>query len=117
MLLVELLEADKVDLRNRGALLDSDDDDTAIDFNANVLEETGREKRLDCLSRLFVGHGVTDLDRKIAEHRSGFGSLNSVYTNILDCKGFKCGCAGSNERGDHARKQFFLHSFSRKSID
>ena len=90
MFLVELLESDKVNLRNGGTLLNGNHHHTAVNLDSDILEEAGREERLDRLRRLLVRHGIANFYWQITEHRPGFGSLDSVNPDIFDCKGVKC---------------------------
>jgi len=117
LILVKFLKTNKINLGNSRSFFNCDNDDACINLNTHVFEKTRRKKRLNGLCRLVIGHGFTNFDREIAENGSGFDTLDTIDTNILDRKWFKSGSPGNKKRGNQTRKQVFLHKFSRKSID
>jgi hypothetical protein len=117
LILVELLETNEIDLGNRRALLDDDDDDFAIGLYPDVLEETGREQRLDRLRGLVIGHRLADLDRQVAENGTGFDALNALEADVPDRKRIHGRRSGDKKSRHQTCEQVFLHKLSRKTID
>ena len=113
---LELNQADKIDLCDSRPLFHCYHNNIAINFDAHILEESGSKQSLDRLRRLIIVHYIADLDREITKHRSSFCSLYTIDANIHDGKRFEGGCARCKKRGNHTRKQVFLHKLSRKSI-
>ncbi|TLD44349.1 MAG: hypothetical protein FAZ92_03390 [Accumulibacter sp.] len=115
LVLVELLQADKIDLRDRRALLDDDDHHPAIHLDADILEEAGGKQRLDRLRSLLVGHRLADLDRQIAEDRAGLDALNSLDADVAHGERLDRHRCGGKERGQQTCEQVFLHKLSRRT--
>ena len=65
------------------ALLDDDDDDVAVDVDAHVLEQAGREQRAQRGGALLVGVGVADAKRQRREHGAGVGALQALDADVL----------------------------------
>jgi hypothetical protein len=76
---------------------------------ADVLEKAGGEQGLDRLGSLFVVQRIADLDRQIAENRTGFRALNTLDPDVLDCKRFECQRGGSKHAGNQDGQQGFFH--------
>ena len=89
MLLVEFLGTGNVDLGNGWSLLHDHDQDVAVGFQADVLEEAGRVQGLDRRGCPLLRDLIADLDRQIREHRAGLGALNALDANVLDLEVFK----------------------------
>ncbi len=82
---VEFLVADDVDLADRRALLDDDDEDAVVfHLEPHVAKETGREQRLHRLRRLLVVETLADLDGQVREHRARLGALDALDADVLD---------------------------------
>ncbi len=108
-LLVEFLDADKINRGYRRTLLQNDDNHVVLDFDAYVLEESCREKRLDGLGGLLVGHGFADFDRQIAEYRTSFGALNTFDSNVFYDERLEGEAGRGKKRREQARKYFLFH--------
>ncbi len=82
-ILVEFLDSHEIDLSNRRTLLHDHDDHLIVDLDADVLEKSRGEQRLDGLGGFVIRHGLADLDGQIAEDRARFGPLNALDANVL----------------------------------
>ena len=80
----EFLDAREIDLRDGRPLLDDHYENVLVDFEADILEEAGREERLHRLARLVRRHGLADLDGQVVEYRSRLRSLESFETDVFD---------------------------------
>ena len=109
LVLVELLEADKIDLGDGRALFQHQDHDIAINLDAHILEKAGGEQGLDGLGGTLVIQGVADADRQVAEYGTGFGTLNTFNTDIFDHKRVEGLGRRSEKRRNNPCQQVFVH--------
>ena len=109
LVLVEFLEADKIDGVDRGSLFERDDQHITFNLEAHILEETGCKKRLDRLRRFLVRQGIADLHWKVAENSSRLGPLNPFNADILDDKRVECAGTRNKKCRHQTREQVFLH--------
>jgi hypothetical protein len=109
LILVEFLEAYEIDRVDRRTLFERKYQDVPLNFDTHVLEETRREKRLDGLRRLLVGHGIADLDRQIAENGAGLRPLDALDANVLDRKRLKRAGARRKEQRKQPCEQVSRH--------
>src|SRR5262249_1414137 len=93
LVLVELLLADEVDLGDGRALDNRNDQDIALRLQAHIFKESGGEQRLDGLGCPLFGQGVADLDRQVAEYRSGLSALDALNADVFYQERLK-GCGG-----------------------
>ena len=110
-ILVELLHADKVDLRNRRTLVHHHDDHITFGLDAYVAEETCREERTDCFCRLPLIETLTDPYRQVVEHGSRFGPLYAFDPDVLDYKRFERERRHSGKKGhDEPGQELAIHA-------
>ena len=82
---VEFLVADDVDLADRRALLDDDDEDAVVlHLEPHVAKKTRREQRLHRLRRFLVVEALADLDGQVRKHRPRLGALHAFDADVLD---------------------------------
>jgi hypothetical protein len=79
---LELLHADEIDVGDDRALLDDDDDDPAVDVDAHVLEQAGREQRAQRSCALLVVVGVADPKRERREHGARVRALQALDPDV-----------------------------------
>jgi hypothetical protein len=96
---VEFLQADEVDVGDDGALVDDDDDGIAVDADAHVLEQAGREQSAQRGGALVVVVGVADAERQRAEDGAWVGALQALDADVLQHERGHCE-RGRGVRGD-----------------
>ena len=64
--------------------LELDDQDIAIPFHGDVIEESRLEQRLRCLPGNLVIELVTHFHRQVVEHRAGRQALQADDADVLD---------------------------------
>ena len=114
-LFFEFLVADEIDLRHSRPLLDHHDEHAALHFQAHVFEESGCEQRLDRRCGFFIGHGLADFDRKIAEYRARFDALDAFHADIAHHEGVERLC-NAGAQTDECRKEVSGHVYVQPEI-
>ena len=110
--LVELLEADELELRDGRTLFNTHHQHVAFGANLHVLEEAGVVERADRLGALLVGEGLTYLHGQIAEHGTRFDALYPLHANVLHDERLHCmsltGSHGQHGGRQHAEREAML---------
>ena len=88
LVLGEALHAIDLDARHGRPFAHQHHQHPLLHFQPHILEKAGGIQRMQCLVRLVVVHRVADLDRQIAEHGAGLGTLDALHANILDGERF-----------------------------
>ncbi|MOA14750.1 hypothetical protein D3C78_1348710 [compost metagenome] len=111
LVLAKFLGAIDLQLRDHRALADRQDQHIALSLDAHVVEEAGGEQCLDGIGGLLLGEGIPHLERKVAEHGTGLGTLQTFNANILDHK--TVGSPGRRQEsgGKRRHKKAFVHGF------
>ncbi len=103
IILGEFLRALDVDPRDRGTLLHVDDEHVAVALQAHILVEAGRVERLDGLRGFLVVDALAHFHGEVREHRSGFGALDALDTDVLDDERLEGECGKG--RGQYASEE------------
>ena len=86
VVLVEHVDAGKVDLRDGRALLYFHNDHITLGLDPNVVEEAGCIKSTNGFRRFVVREDVASLERNIGEDRAGLDALQALDLYVLDDK-------------------------------
>jgi hypothetical protein len=110
VVLGELLGALDVDRRDRGTLLDVDDEHVAVALEAHVLVEAGGVERLDGGRGLLVVDAVADFHGEVGEHGARLGALYALDADVADGEGLdrqSRKCHGQHAKKEQAGKQLW----------
>src|SRR5467141_3503647 len=122
LLVLELLDAGEIDLRDGRPLLHVDHEDVVFHLEPHVREEAGGVQGAQRLLRLFLVHGFADLDWQVAEHRAGLGALQTLGADVLHDEGLerlRGGACGrpDQKRGEHRGEPSANHSAGQQAVE
>src|SRR4030095_12427696 len=102
---VEFLVARDVDLADRRALLDDDDQHPALYLEPHIAEEARCEQGLHRGGGLRIVDAIADLDRQIGEDGPRLGAVRALDANVLHDEWIECAGRRRHEHREQREQQ------------